>query len=152
MFQCQKTHLLTWPRCLTGQRCWWRGRGLQESWMENCRATWWSTAHLLHSRSVWDTYSHNQTRRDDFWACSSNWRSPSSLLLTVCYGYRIGHWAVNQSVCPPVQCVFSSVCLYRGGARTLDPHTDSDTYCSWWVTRSVKTTNFASNAHELMLK
>lgn len=137
-----------------GLRCWWRGRGLQESLMENYRATWWSTAHLLHSRSVWDTYrqqKHNanlqlfQTLTDTD-RCKEHIPSAwywqiSLLLLTVCCGYWIGQRAVNQSVHAPVQCVFPSLCLYRGGARTLDPHTDSDPYCSRWVTRSVKTTH-----------
>lgn len=128
-----------------GQKCWWRGRSLQGSWMENYRATWWSTAHPPHSRSVWDASSN--------WDWWKNWsrlkkissqldtESPSFLLLTVCCGHWIGHRAVNQSVCPLVQCVFSSVCLYRGGARTLDPHTDADAYCSRWVTTSVKIIN-----------
>lgn len=47
-----------------GQRCWWRGRGLRESWMESYTATWWSTARLPHSRSVWDEFAHSKTQRE----------------------------------------------------------------------------------------
>lgn len=56
--------------------------------------------------------------------------------LSGCHQYRLGHWVRNQSVCPPVQCLFPSVCLYRGGSRTLGTHSDSDTQRSWWVTKS----------------
>lgn len=46
-------------------------------------------------------------------------------------GRRLGHGAVGQSVRPPVQRLLSSVCLYRGRARPLDPHADPHPHRTW---------------------
>lgn len=90
------------------------------------------------------THTTQQNTTQTFWTVRY-WQPPSFLFLTVCGGYWIGHWAFNQSVCAPVQCVFSSVCIYRGRTRTLDHHTDSNTYYSWWVKLLKSTDKIVNN-------
>lgn len=108
VFQYRRTHLLTWRRCWTGRRCWWCGRCLQESWMGNCRASWWSTAHLLHSRSVWDT-QHDTHRWKENPQSASYWLFTSLLYDSLLW---IPDWTPScRSICPsrcptcPTECV-----------------------------------------------